>query len=321
MAKILIVGCGNIGSRHLQAIAKLSFPIDVEIVEPDEKNRTIAKTRLSEINFDKNKQNYSWYDSIQKTSISDLVIVATNAVPRFSLVEELLENGHKKFLLEKMVTQSISDYNVMLEKMTKFGAKGWINLAHRYFDFFIKLKNLVNSKESLHLSVVTGNWGIVGNAIHFLDLFAWLCNDYKIKLNGDNLMNKILPNKRGKKLIELAGTITASSTNESAFTLTFLPYEGLPYMINLVTDNFHLIVDETNNRVFPIRNCSPDLQHFTYQPVSQTTTKIAKDILETGECKLPKLSEIKFIHDELIRIFSQHLEKLTNKRETICPIT
>lgn len=321
MAKILIVGCGDIGSRHLQAIAKLPFPIDVEIVEPDEKNRTIAKTRLSEINFDKNEQNYSWYDSIQKTSSSDLAIVATNAIPRFSIVRKLLENGHKRFLLEKMVTQSISDYDIMLEKMTKFGAKGWVNLVHRYFEFFIKLKNLVNSNQPLHLSVVTGNWGAVGNAIHFLDLFAWLCNDYKIKLNGDNLMNKILPNKRGKELIELAGTITASSTNESTLTLTFLPYDELPYMINLVTDDFHLILDETNNKVFPIRNCPPDLQHFTYQPVSQTTTKIVKDIIETGECKLPKLSEIKFIHDELIRIFSKHLEKLTNKREKICPIT
>ena len=36
MKKILIVGCGNIGSRHLQSLLDLkNFPLDITVVEPN----------------------------------------------------------------------------------------------------------------------------------------------------------------------------------------------------------------------------------------------------------------------------------------------
>ena len=45
--RIILVGCGNIGSRHLQAIAKLSYDIQVDIVEPNNDAVSLAKTRLN----------------------------------------------------------------------------------------------------------------------------------------------------------------------------------------------------------------------------------------------------------------------------------
>jgi len=32
--RVILIGCGNIGSRHLQALAKLEYDLSVDIVEP-----------------------------------------------------------------------------------------------------------------------------------------------------------------------------------------------------------------------------------------------------------------------------------------------
>ena len=43
--KITLIGCGNVGSRHLQALAKTSFELEVNVVEPDENAKEIAENR------------------------------------------------------------------------------------------------------------------------------------------------------------------------------------------------------------------------------------------------------------------------------------
>ena len=50
---ILLVGCGNIGSRHLQALVQLQTPVEIHIVEKSNNSQKLAKLRLDEISYDK----------------------------------------------------------------------------------------------------------------------------------------------------------------------------------------------------------------------------------------------------------------------------
>ena len=45
MHEISIIGCGEIGSRHLQAILQLPFPTTVNVVEPSDvaQNKAISR--------------------------------------------------------------------------------------------------------------------------------------------------------------------------------------------------------------------------------------------------------------------------------------
>ena len=52
--KIILVGCGNIGSRHLQALTKLNGEYLIEIIEPNDEAVLLAKLRLSEMKYDEN---------------------------------------------------------------------------------------------------------------------------------------------------------------------------------------------------------------------------------------------------------------------------
>ena len=58
--KFTLVGCGNVGSRHLQALAKLPFDIDVKIVEPSKDAQDLAKTRLNEVQKKENNKKFYW---------------------------------------------------------------------------------------------------------------------------------------------------------------------------------------------------------------------------------------------------------------------
>ncbi len=66
MKKIALVGCGNIGSRHLQALAKLPYKLNIEVVEIDKNSQQVAKSRLEEINYSKDNLHCTWYDNIKK---------------------------------------------------------------------------------------------------------------------------------------------------------------------------------------------------------------------------------------------------------------
>ena len=102
--KITLIGCGNIGSRHLQAIVKLKESITIEIVEPDLKAQKLAKSRLNEIKYNEFKHTFFWHKSLSKIkNKSDLVIVATNSKGRINLIEKLLCLDHKRFIIESLI--------------------------------------------------------------------------------------------------------------------------------------------------------------------------------------------------------------------------
>ena len=92
MKKITIVGCGNIGSRHLQAISQIKESLEINIVEPDEKSRKAALERLEEISFDASNQKYTWCKNIEELSKkSDVTIISTSAKNRVEVIKKLLE--------------------------------------------------------------------------------------------------------------------------------------------------------------------------------------------------------------------------------------
>jgi len=318
--RIILIGCGEIGSRHLQALAKLSKPIDIEIIEPNDNAIVIAKQRLEEI-AEFNKHTYFWYNSIdQIENQSNLVIISTTAKNRVGIICNLLKQGHKKFFIEKMVCQTISEYILLMEEMKKRNAKCWVNLVRRYFPIYQKIKNIISQNNLTHISVIAGSNGLGTNAIHYLDLFMWLNNDYQISLDGTFLHNTIFPNKRGEGLVEFNGTIVGKTRKGQSINITFVPESKSPIIINIENENDFLIFDEYLMKIF-MKDFQIQQTNFKYEHVSTTTTKIVEDIFEKDECLLPNLEDLYHIHSELFRIFNEHMKRVTGESITTCPIT
>lgn len=315
---ILILGCGNIGSRHLQALTKLPYNLEIDIIEPNSDSKDIAKSRLNQSNFDSKKHKISWFDTVDESLQSyDLAIISTPSPRRVENIIKLLEMGIKQFLIEKIVCQSDAEYESLLSNLEKYDAKGWINTNMRYFDFYQKIKtNLKKSK--IHISVI-GSRPVLGtNAIHYLDLACWLSDDPNYVLSGDYLMEETFPNKRGTQFLEFAGTLIGTGKKSSA-VLTFFPESDLPTIISIVDDENHIMIDEMNDKIFVL---SGNLEiNYQFEHVSTLTTKIIYDIFEKNDCLLPTAAEIFPLHSELFRIFNNHLKKTKNIETSLCPIT
>jgi len=317
-SNILLIGCGNIGSRHLQSIVKLPRLSSITVMEPNLNSQKIAKSRLDEISNHCNT--ISWLTSISELKqIFDLVIVATNAENRKTIIDTLLKLGNKRFLIEKMVCQSKQDYEELIQNLNKNNAIGWVNTNRRCFPIYQELKNMIDSSTNVKISINAGNNGLGSNAIHFIDLFLWFTNFKTISLNGD-LTDKLYDNKRGNQYYEFSGTIFGR-VSDSILTISFLPIENLPLVLEITTQNFYIMIDETNEKILKIKNLENLESAFKYLHVSDLTYEIVLDILKNDDCCLPKVEDLFSAHCELFKIFNTHVKKLTNKELTICPIT
>lgn len=315
---IILVGCGNIGSRHLQALIKLQDKVVINIVEPQIKAQ---KTTQSLIRKEKIKTLpvINWFQNISEVNQkSDLVIVATNSKGRFDLLSNLLDQGHKRFLVEKIVCQSKSEYVKLISKMKKYKAKSWVNTPRRYFKSYQKIKKLFDN-DDLILTVDAGNLGLGSNAIHILDLFSWFTNDYDITLNGNYLNDKIQSNKRGKDFVEFSGTLIGKSKKGTFISITFHPNQNIPFTLMFVNKKTKIFLNESDSKI--IFNTEKRKLTFKTDFVSNITDKITSDILQKDSCLLPTLENSFIAHTELFRVFNLHLKKIHYPQLKSCPIT
>jgi|APSaa5957512493_1039668.scaffolds.fasta_scaffold12840_3 hypothetical protein len=319
MKSILLVGCGKIGIRHLQAICKISpFP-RITVVEPNLKTQKKSKEFLLKDYKKNNIQKISWVSNIEKIHEKfNLVIISTHSTNRIKIVKYLLKKGNNRFVLEKIVCQSKKQYLTLLSELQNYSAKAWINTPYRYFPIYQKLKNYFKQKP-LHISVTSNSKGLASNSIHFLDLFSWYLNNYDIHIFEDFLSNKLLKNKRGKNLVEFEGTLIAKNS-DSVLSISFLPSSNMHVFTQITNPSNSILIDETDQKIIN-SNLKTQKLKFEYLHVSQTTKEIVNDILNNDSCFLPSAEKHYLIHCELFRVFNNHIQKLTNKKLSICPIT
>ena len=92
MKKIIIIGAGNIGSRHIQALKSVKTPLKIHVIDPSVKALKISKERYDSIHPDilNHEISYSRDLNIQDDQI-DIAIIATTSKVRRGVIENLLE--------------------------------------------------------------------------------------------------------------------------------------------------------------------------------------------------------------------------------------
>ena len=108
--KILLIGCGNIGSRYFEAINKLNLNIELFLFDKNFKrsanllNLPSNKTLVRKIN------NLAYF-----RKDLDLLIISTNSDVRVKILINILKKVKvKKVILEKVLCQSLKDLNLLI---------------------------------------------------------------------------------------------------------------------------------------------------------------------------------------------------------------
>lgn len=325
--RVLIIGCGQLGSRHLQAVALIPQVSEIEIVDSRPEGLDLGRQRLAEISDSNPKARFRWLSSLDKAGKGgDLCIVATQADVRCELVYEIAKTlGYSSFLVEKIVAQSSREYEELMDFAAARGLSVWVNCKQRAEPLNKHIKGKIDQSEPIAFSVVGGNHGLATNGIHIADLFTFFDGTSHIYGAGSVIEKVVYPSKRGPHLFDLSGTLCGYSRKGSHFVLSYFPCGKSPDHLSVVTSSIRWIVDRQLRWAWESEAASA----WQWQPlpfegnlnVSNMTRVFAGDILSKGECELPTLVECYPAHRFILNELQPHFSKLMGAEVERCPVT
>lgn len=303
MRRVLVVGFGNMGCRHVQSLLEVGG-YDITVIEPS--NEMIQRNCLR-INVDISRINF--FEKLEDVvSDFDLCIVATSAGPRFEIVKHLIGYGVKYFLLEKVIFQSIDQFKEVIELSEKKGAILYGNFVNRYFSLYRKMRDLIApSSTPIKMAIYGGNFGVGCNAIHYLDLLCYLTNrNDAFSCNFNKLNESENGNKRGLIYKEFHGEFIATNLNGDEISViadsSFLGGN----LININCSHFTAIISEQSQKGYINSNGHLADYNFDIIPTSRLTATILDDIFARN-CVLPTIQESMNTHSLIFEVINFHL--------------
>jgi predicted dehydrogenase len=324
MKNIVVIGAGQLGSRHLQALSKVNFQAKIEVIDPLAASLEVARTRFNEMPSNSNIAGVSVLSSLSELSSQvDLAIIATNADIRADVIRTLLQQCEvKNLVLEKVLFQKPEEYKEIQELLGQKGIKVWVNHPRRMFPYYAKLKALLAGSKQVSYQAQGGDWGLACNGLHFIDHLSFLtgCDDLKINIEGLN--PSVISSKR-KGCFEVSGVLVGT-VGKHSFEL-FCHETASPVVITICSDNLNVIIDEGNGWVRIATKESgwqwvEEKTKIIYFQ-SELSNKIAEDIIESGECDLPTFAEAIKLHIPFINAILEHINRYGVEKYTACPIT
>jgi predicted dehydrogenase len=322
--RIVILGAGNIGSRHLQALGRSRIPLEIVVVDPSTKALEISKQRFDEMR-QKSNMEPRYCQSLNDVGTEfDIGIVATSSDIRRKVVEDLLAKSTVKYLiLEKVAFQSSDDFEHVIQLLRSRNVGAWVNLPRRVIPFYIELKKMVKPHEQVFYTVQGGDWGLACNAIHFIDHLCFMIQetDYKVSCLS---LDKGVKESRRKGFIEFTGALHCYFRNGSELNLISQNGSQRPSVITILSKSMLYVIEEEKGLARVSREDADwawEEMKFRLYYQSELTHRLVEEILETGNCGLTSIEESYLIHKPLLKSLIGHLEKLTGKRYSSCPIT
>lgn len=325
--RVLLVGCGELGSRHLQAIASLKDVAEIHVVDPSDKALELGQKRVNEVPDLNKKIVFSWSKSLdERFAGGDLCLVITQAKGRAALIRQVAEKfGYRNFLIEKIVTQSMSEYLDLLTSVKNNDLKVWVNCKARTYSIHKYIKSKLKPAEPFIFTRVGGNLGLATNGIHGVDLFVYFADTKKIISTGENIDEILHSSKRGSDLFELSGTLNGVSTKGSQMIISFISKHLSPDIFTIISPRYRFIVDHFRKVAYESKADSKwSWEQITIDEnwlVSHMSKKFASDILNQGNCELPLLRDCLPAHEFILGRLLPHFNRLLGKQNNFCPVT
>ena len=324
--RVLIIGCGQLGSRHLQAVASLPEVGEIYVVDPNPSSLALGQERLKEIPDLNGNIRFYWQSGLEGVRPQgDLCIVATQAPGRTQMVKEAAQRFfYRKFLIEKVVAQSVQDYVHLMDFCREHQVAVWVNCKIRTYGIHRYIKSKLKMDEPLFFSRVGGNFGLGNNGIHTADLFCYYSDAKIINPVGARIDGLVHPSARGGGIVDLSGCLYGTSDKGDDFVMCLACGHESPDSVTIVTPSGRFFVDHVQKLMmesYPVLQWEWKTVKIEEDwLVSHMVKAFAKDILAHGHCALPTLEECWPAHQFILSALQPHFERLLGLREH-CPIT
>ncbi len=325
MFHIGIIGAGQIGSRHLQAMANFDQPAQLWIVDPSPASLQTARERFAECAPNASLTAVRYLTAIDQLPASlDLVIVATSADVRRAVVEALLAHASPRFLiLEKVLFQSTDDLDAIGRLLRERGVPTWVNCPFRMIPYYHELRDRFAGNTGVEFNVSGGLFGLGCNTIHFLDLCAWLTGDSGFELSAAMLDPGVIPSKRAG-FVEFTGTVAGRASGGTRFSATSHRTGDAPVVISLSSATVRCVIRQSDGTCWTSDAASGWTwreESFVLPYQSQLSHVAVREILSTGTCALTTYDESAALHRSLLTALLTHLRDGGLAAGDRCPIT
>lgn len=322
---IVMIGAGQLGSRHLQSLASLNLPANIFVYDVSLESLSISKERFYCQGVCENIKSIEFTDSFEKIpEIIDFLLISTNSKNRSELIKRIvLKSNVQYMLLEKVLFQTVEEYYEIKELINSHNIKTWVNCPFRIYDVYQKLKSILCTEDSIYCTVDGGNWGMACNSIHYIDLFSFLIDSESYKVNIKGIDDQVIESKReGYK--EFTGVLECEFSNSSKLTIISRRRGGRPITM-VINDCEKTIVVEESELKLTVLSKQPELNKvrdaFVIPYQSQLTRFVVEDILSKGDCSLSTYNGSMNLHLPLIEGFLNFLNLNSKELVKICPIT
>ncbi|MDT8903848.1 Gfo/Idh/MocA family oxidoreductase [Anaeroselena agilis] len=324
MQKIYIIGAGQLGSRHLQALKHVRLPLAITVIDPSADSLAVARERYDAFATGQHIHQIEYTQHIPHSSEQiDLAIVATNANIRKEVVTEALQNNCIKYMiLEKLLFQKSADFRETDRLLSEVGTTAWVNCSMRVMPFYRAAKQEIAGNKILY-QVTGSQYGLVTNAIHYLDHIAYLTGALDYELDTAMLDYPPIPSKR-KGYLELSGNLTARYADGSMGVITCYPGGNAPVQVEILSQNVRMIVREAEGKAW-VSRAGEDWQwteadaRILYQ--SEMTAGLVEDILGQGTCNLTPYRDSVKVHLNLLEPLLSFLNNYTQEKSALYPFT
>lgn len=318
--RVQIIGSGQLGSRHLQALKGYNKQLDIVVVDKSVESLKVAKERYDSISgVCEHKIQYS---EVPVKGNWDLLIVASNSEPRRKVIENFLNESQAKFIvLEKILFVNEDDYN-WANKNESSLKNCWVNCCMRQMPVYQDIKKEMTSN-LFTFSVTGSNYGLVTNAIHYFDYACHLASSTEFTIDTSGLAGQLFESKR-KGYFELNGELTARFKNGSVATVTCFEQGTLPISVEVHSAQKRFVVMESERRVISWSEANKWQREekdavIPYQ--SQLTTELVKEFANSGTCVLPQIKESIQIHLNLLNPLKKYISSTSGSSAVDYPFT
>lgn len=301
---VIVIGAGNIGRRHLQALLTNDPALELIVVEPSATARDETQSSLTELGVATDAYRFATFDELPPSA--DVAIVATTADVRRVVTEELLRRvSVPRLVLEKFLFQQPNDFEHVGNALSQAGAHAWVNTPRRAWPVYREVRDRITGTTAVRIDVsVPVDIGIASNAIHFLDLLSFLSRCVEFSLEGSALDPTVVDAKRAGA-VEFTGALGGRGADGSEFLYRTEATDRIVVGISWAGERVQ--IDETNDAVTVLQ--------------SKLTDRIVGSLLETEDCELTPYAESARLHLAVLRPLLEHYRAVVDPRATGCPIT
>lgn len=323
--RVALIGAGNIGSRHLQGLARSSFELDILVVEPSAAAREVAAGRFAATQGAE-RHRLSLVETLDALPPHvDLLIHATAADARAQTTRAFFaDHAADAVVFEKILFQTIEDHADIEGLLIDRGVRAWVNTPRRCWPDYVALRKRISGRGPIVMRAVAAAADrMATSAIHWLDLLSFLRDD-RSDFRMDGRRGILTPDHaRHPGSLELVGHLLGLGDRGDVLVLNADPQADFAETITLVTDRETIIICEANASLRVTPHGGAPTQELGLRTVlqSELTGAIVDDIFRTGDCQLPSYNLSARLHRSCLEAFLQAMGFVRADVRMVCPVT